>query len=534
MIVRELITLLGFEVDDKQIEKADAQVKVFLKDVAILTGAVAASAATLFGFAKTTADAGDAALNAAQKYGVAVETFQSLAFAFSMGDVEAAALGNSLKFLNKNLDDARNGGKEAQQAFAKLGLMSLVRNGADAESVLKAVADRFEKMPNGPKKTSAAIKIFGKAGADMIPTLNQGSAAIAQLQAQAESLGIVLSHEDAVAADEFNDSLVVLKASVTGLRNAIGVPLFKAIQPVITQFAEFVRVNRALIAQNVGEVFEGLTRVITTSFQVASRFLNLIVQMTKVFGGLGNTLKLIAQGFAIFYAGKILIGLGKTVQTVATLVVGMRSLGMAAAIAQAKIFAIPLAIGAAVAALALLVEDFIGFTQGKDSLIGRLLNAFPMIGKAFMGIFDPIIESMKALWQATMNGVVDVGGAIRAVGALTANVLLMPLRAALGVLATFFNMAGKLLGTGGGGFVDLGNMLKKGQDFFSFSPTSAAVAGPTTNTGGNVSVQAPITVTVPDGTPASQVGDKVFEGVRAGIGDVLRPAGRALRPGVSY
>ena len=61
------------------------------------------------------------------------------------------------------------------KAFKALGISVKDNEGnlRSSEEVFLDVADKFSKMEDGAGKTTLAIKLFGKSGADLIPLLNQ-------------------------------------------------------------------------------------------------------------------------------------------------------------------------------------------------------------------------------------------------------------------------------------------------------------------------------------------------------------------------
>lgn len=58
--------------------------------------------------------------------------------------------------------------------------------------IFKRLSDFFKDLPDGVEKTSLAMEFFGREGAQLIPILNKGSAAIGELQAEARRLGVDL------------------------------------------------------------------------------------------------------------------------------------------------------------------------------------------------------------------------------------------------------------------------------------------------------------------------------------------------------
>jgi len=76
---------------------------------------------------------------------------------------------------------------------------------------LLEVADRFKEMPNGVAKSTLAMQLFGKSGADMIPLLNGGSEAIKEFNGH-------MDKTTSDAAERFNDSFTRVGISIDGAK----------------------------------------------------------------------------------------------------------------------------------------------------------------------------------------------------------------------------------------------------------------------------------------------------------------------------
>jgi hypothetical protein len=76
-------------------------------------------------------------------------------------------------------------------------------------------------MPDGVQKTALAVKLFGKAGMDMIPMLNMGSRGLAEAQEKAAAYGKKMA-ELAPQADKFNDMMseLALNSKAAGINIA--------------------------------------------------------------------------------------------------------------------------------------------------------------------------------------------------------------------------------------------------------------------------------------------------------------------------
>jgi hypothetical protein len=136
----------------------------------------------------------------ADKLGVTSEQMSKLAYAAKMSDIGVEELSGAMR---KMYVSAYSGASafEALQVKVK-DANGIMRNGGD---ILLDLADRFQAMPNGVGKASAAIQIFGKTGTDMIPLLNLGSKGIAEFASEAKKLGVVVSAESAKNAEAVDD-----------------------------------------------------------------------------------------------------------------------------------------------------------------------------------------------------------------------------------------------------------------------------------------------------------------------------------------
>jgi hypothetical protein len=184
-------------------------------------------------------DAADQLGKASQKFGVPVEQLSGLKYAADLADVSFEALGKGLGKLSKAmLDGITNPAGQAAKEFQALGI-SL----KDGEGNLKStgdlfldVSDKFSTLQDGAAKTALAIKLFGKAGADLIPLLNEGRGSIQAMQDQAAKLGVVISTDTAKKAQEFNDTLKQISAASQGLYLQIAAALLPTLQKLATAF----------------------------------------------------------------------------------------------------------------------------------------------------------------------------------------------------------------------------------------------------------------------------------------------------------
>lgn len=200
---------------------------------ALLTSSLGAlapllSAAGLVGLVKGAIDAGDAMNDLSQRTGVSVEALAKFKKAASTSGTDIDSVAKSLGRLSKGMFEAATTGKgKAADALNALGISAkdAAGNIKSADAVTLEIANRFKAMPDGVTKTALAMALFGKSGAEMIPMLNMGGAAI-------DSLSVKMTKAFAEKADEYKDKLAILGGKVGALGADLAIALLPALNAV--------------------------------------------------------------------------------------------------------------------------------------------------------------------------------------------------------------------------------------------------------------------------------------------------------------
>lgn len=176
----------------------------------IATAAIAAAGLAIGVAVRGAINEADKMSKAAQSVGLATDELSRLAHAADLSGVSFETLSKAMQRLSVNMNDVANGvGETAGRAFEQLGIAVTTADGAfkSSTTIFGEVADRFAGLDDGARKTAIAIALFGRAGADLVPLLNQGSSGIADMAAEADRLGIVIDTRTGRAAEAFNDNL---------------------------------------------------------------------------------------------------------------------------------------------------------------------------------------------------------------------------------------------------------------------------------------------------------------------------------------
>jgi len=246
-------------------------------------GAVATAGGAMALMMKGVIDDADEMSKMAQKIGVPIEELSRLRYAAQLADVDLESLSKAVKKLSTNMYEAgQNATGPAAQAFAALGVAVRDAEGKalSATDVIASLADRFARMPDGVEKTALAIKIFGRAGSDMIPMLNEGSAGLKELYAEAERLGLVLDEETGKAAERFNDNLTRLGKTKDGIIAKITAGMLPALSNLTDELANTSRNTGILsgIGTALGRVMQWqytTIALVAGTFSILARSINM-------------------------------------------------------------------------------------------------------------------------------------------------------------------------------------------------------------------------------------------------------------------
>ncbi len=228
-------------VDDrftKALRAAQARLQAFgsaVRNIGLgLTAAAAAASAPFIASVKLFSQFGDAIDKASARTGLSAEAMSELGFAAEQSGAGVESLEKGLRIMQRTLVEASDGTFEAQEAFDNLGLSIESLRSLSPEEQFTTIAERIAAIADPAERATAAMRIFGRAGGQLIPLLAEGASGIATLRKQARDFGISVSGKDAKAAALLNDTLNLLSRAARGATLQIGA----ALAPIVTDLAE--------------------------------------------------------------------------------------------------------------------------------------------------------------------------------------------------------------------------------------------------------------------------------------------------------
>lgn len=337
---------------------------------------------------KVFAATGDALEKMSRRTGIGVEALSELGFAAEQSGGGLEVLEKGVRTMQRTINDAERGLSTAVDAFDDLGLSADRLRGLTPEGQFKSIAEAISRVEDPTKRAALAMQIFGRAGTQLLPLMEEGADGIEALQAQARAFGLTVSTESAQSAALLTDTLNILWRVVRQGVFEIGASL----APVLIEMAD--RIARAMVG--VVEWVRQNRALVVTAAKVAAAT--------------------IAAGAAIVAVGTALVGAAAAIG-IAAFVAAQFS--VAFTVAGAVLGALLSPIGLVVAAVAGLGVGLLKWSglggQALDWLVDRFRDLLGFVDRVAGGVRDALMAgdiglaaeilwlTLKLIWQKGMD-----------------------------------------------------------------------------------------------------------------------------------
>lgn len=201
---------------------------------------------------------GDEINKASAKTGVAVEAFSELAYAAKQSDIEMAALGTAFKKMQQSISEAASGTKAAQQIFSALQIDLAALRKLEPDRQFELIAEQISRIRDPADKTRAAVELFGRAGADLLPMFEDGAEGLRKAREEAVKLGAALTAEQAAELAEADDAIKRLGQSWDGLARTLTAKVAPALVTVFEGMQKSLRLEPSV--NSLGEAWAAVVR----------------------------------------------------------------------------------------------------------------------------------------------------------------------------------------------------------------------------------------------------------------------------------
>jgi len=375
-VVDELVTLLGFEVDDADAKRFSVTLDRIKRGAMVAGAAITAAAGAIGAFTKGVSSELDETGKFAKSMGINVETLQGLEFATKRAGGSVSALRGDIDSLTKAMASPIPGefNEPLRYLMGINPFKPMTNELKSADKLLLEVSDKIKDLSSQKAQIMA-----GKLGisSDTLRLLMTGRESIEKTIKLANDLGVVLSLEDITVATELVDSYTDISAAIKGVTTRLAVGLMPAMTSTITLVTDFIKENKKLIQQNLGATVKGFTQgfsdfvlIIKKGISFVSRFIPEVDSLTKSF----DMFSLVSSGV-----------------TAALLI---------ATVALAPLIIKFALIAAAVTGAIILAKDLIKWFKGTGGEFDNVRQAIKDLIDAFSSLFSAVGDRLKTLFDS--------------------------------------------------------------------------------------------------------------------------------------
>ena len=426
MIIRELITKWGFEIDDTPLKKADAGVKTLTLSIAAMTVALGGATAALGFFLK--------------KGGELEQT--NIAFETMLGSAEKgkqlfADLAKFTKATPFELKDTLIGAKrllayniEAEKIIPTLTALGNIAAGVGREK-LPFLILALGQVRTATKLRGQELRQFSEAGVPLIAALaekfGKAESEIASMVSRGE-VGFKDVEEAIIAmtsgTGKFADLMQKQSKSFLGILsiirdtlNIIAIEIGSSILPMGKKYAkmvlDWVNANEKLIKLKMVTFFQKVFKVLEKVIRILRQMFRTVMTLINAIGGLNKVMTNTAKLMGIVFSLAVVASIGKIVSSVFSLIFALKKMGIVGLIANLKVFAIPLLIGAAFIALLSILDEFINFAKGNGTVMEDFMKTFakPEQIERFREAVVKLVKTSKELAGSIFDAIGRLFGA---------------------------------------------------------------------------------------------------------------------------
>jgi hypothetical protein len=289
-----------------------------------IANAASQAVQSLVRFGASAAQSIDRTAKLSQQLGLTYAEMSGLSLAASLAGTDMETVGNAVTKANAAFANAAAGSKSAVAAFQRIGLSVDDLNGLSASEQFDKIGQAIAALPSEAEQAAAAIALFGRAGAQLLPLFQGGAKGIQQARADAEKFGLALSNVQAGNVEAMNDAFTRARGAVEGVVNQVVAYLAPALENVTTVFTDLIGgIGGANIGQFIGEgILEGarffagvadqfvaqagpLFDYLASVGQQWSAMWDIGQRVASLFAGIGNVLAIAIRGAILPFSGLV-------------------------------------------------------------------------------------------------------------------------------------------------------------------------------------------------------------------------------------
>jgi hypothetical protein len=209
---------------------------------------------------------GEAIQQASERTGESTDEIQKFAYAARTVGVGTGEANRSLIMLARRMAEAEQGSEQAKASFEAVGVsMEDIKN-ESMDEVLAKIATAFQSHADGANKAALAQQLLGRAGAEMIPLLNEGSEGLEEMGKRADEVGAVINAQAIAAMDHLGEDLHQLGADTDAASMSFKAQFVPALDDAVKAIDTFITSSSSgkEVLNDMAEAIKGVVAIVLT------------------------------------------------------------------------------------------------------------------------------------------------------------------------------------------------------------------------------------------------------------------------------
>lgn len=233
--------------------------------------AVQSIATTFSSLTSGTMQAVDSTANLARELGISYGQLEQLQIAAQLAGASTESLAKAFTKAQVTITKASQGGQEAIKALSAIGLSAADFQGLSSSEQFTLIANAINNITDPAQRAAAAVAIFGKSGADLLPVFRELGV---NLQSAQELLGKFnggISPEQAGRIQALGDSFDLVRKAIEIVVGKVLAELQPALTQAANEFINFLAsLNITAVAQAAAGVLGAVGDAVTLIYSAAS------------------------------------------------------------------------------------------------------------------------------------------------------------------------------------------------------------------------------------------------------------------------
>lgn len=234
--------------------------------------------------------------NLARELGITYGELTAIQLAAQLSGASAESLGKAFTKAQVTITKAAAGGKEAVQALSAIGLSAADFQGLSSSEQFTLIANAINGITDPAQRAAAAVAIFGRSGAELLPVFRELGGNLGQAQELLAKFNGGISAAQAEQVNAIGDAFDKVGAAI----QIVATQALAALSPALTQASnEFITFLASLDIAAVADTAAAAIQAVASGLQIAYTVASVL---SPIMGALGKFIQFIgdnSQGAAV-------------------------------------------------------------------------------------------------------------------------------------------------------------------------------------------------------------------------------------------